>query len=113
MIHDFANDDDFSSCWYSNSVVESPWWMVELGDATPFNTVAITDNRDLTLSAYAIDYRDSEGNWHEIFSGDSPTAKQVKVHTFPTVTGNALRIRILSSSGPVALAEVGVYNQPL
>ena len=113
MIHDFANDDDFSSCWYSNESVESPWWTVELGDPTPFNTVAITDNRNLTLSSYAIDYRDTEGNWNEIFSGDSPTNKQVKVHTFPSVTGDALRVRVLSSSGPVAIAEVGVYNQSL
>lgn len=111
MIHDFANDDDFESCWISQKTVDDPWLAVELGDVKRFNTVAVTDNEHCTLQAYAIDYR-KDGQWHELFSGDAPTPRQVKIHRFDEVEGDAVRLRVLRSSGEVAIAELGVYREP-
>lgn len=110
MIHDFANDDDFTSCWDSNPAVSEPWLMIDLEKATPFNAVAITDNRDCTLSEYALEYR-SNGEWHPVFEGKAPTARQVKIHRFDTVNGDALRLRITKASGPISIAELGIYNE--
>lgn len=109
-IHDFANDDNFGSCWKSNRAVESPWIMIDLGTPQQFNAVTITDNSNRTLAAYSIDYRDN-GEWHEIFNGESPTPRQVKIHRFDTVNGDAVRLRIHRSTGDVAIAEIGVYNE--
>ena len=110
MIHDYANDDDFNSCWESNTAVSEPWLMIDLEKTSQFNAVVITDNRACTLAEYALEYH-SKGEWHPIFAGDAPTTRQVKVHRFNPVSGDALRIRVTKATGPVSIAEVGIYNE--
>ncbi len=107
-IHDLATDDDFGSCWVSSEGVEIPTLQIELDPESRFNAITITDNRQCTLAAYAIDYR-SNGEWKEIFSGEAPTHRQVKIHRFDELSGDAFRIRVLKSTGRVAIAEVGAF----
>lgn len=109
-IHDFANDDDFRSCWVSNPAVDTPWILVSLDSPKEFNAVAITDNPDCTLNEYTLEYR-ADGEWHKVFEGKAPTPRQVKIHRFNPVKGDALRLTVNKSTGPVAIAEIGVYNE--
>ncbi|WP_302589840.1 alpha-L-fucosidase [uncultured Muribaculum sp.] len=109
-IHDFANDDNFRSYWVSNRAVKEPWLMIDLETEQEFNTVAITDNSECTLKAYALEYR-KNGEWHKVFSGDAPTTRQVKIHRFNKVKGDAVRLTITGYNGEVAIAEIGVYNE--
>ena len=109
-IMDFANDDNFSSCWVSNPSVAKPWYSVELGHAQPFNMVVVTDRDNDRLQNYSIEYR-AEGKWHKVFEGDAPTAARVKIHRFDTVWGDAVRLSVNSSKRQVAIAEFGVFNE--
>lgn len=109
-IMDFANDDDFESCWNSHPSVEHPWWSVDLGHEQPFNMVVITDRDNDRLQNYSIEYR-AEGKWHKAFEGNAPTKARVKIHRFDTVWGDAVRITVNSSKRTVSIAEVGVFNE--
>ena len=112
LIHDFANDDDFTSYWESQKTVAEPWLLIELDGEQEFNAVAITDNPDCTLRSYVIECR-KDGRWQELFNGDSPTPRQVKIHRFERpYSGDAVRLRVLGSSGKGAIAELGVYREP-
>lgn len=106
---DYANDDNFGSCWISNDLVEKPFWQVELGSPTPINMVTVTEGNAGAMAQYDIDYR--IGNeWHTIYSGPAPTPKRVKIHRFDTVTADAVRISITRKNGQIKIAEVGVYT---
>lgn len=111
LLHDFANDDDFSSAWISSETVANPWIMVDLGEPTELNTVTITDVAETPLTAYSIDVR--QGNdWREVFSGQAPTLRRVKIHRFDKIKGDAVRIRIDNPEAQrLKVAEIGVYNE--
>lgn len=109
-IHDFANDDNFGSCWKSNKAVAEPWIMIDLDGKKKFNAVAVTDNGWCTMKAYSLEYR-KNGQWYPIFNGESPTPRQVKIHRFETVEGDAVRLRVTRSEGDVAISEIGVYHE--
>lgn len=107
-IYDFANDDDFGSCWNSNREVMTPWWSVTLESEKPFNMVVITDRTDNRLQRYRIEYLGSKG-WKTLFEGPSPCRERVKIHRFPTVWGSQIRLTVLESRERTSIAEVGVY----
>ena len=107
-IYDFANDDDFGTCWNANREVETPWWCVTLGRETAFNTVVITDRNDNRLQRYRLEYL-SGGQWQTLFDGAAPCAERVKIHRFPTVWGSQVKLTVWESQGTASIAEVGVY----
>ena len=107
-IYDFANDDDFNTCWNANREVQTPWWSVQLDREKPFNMIVITDRNDNRLQRYRLEYRKG-GEWTTIFEGKSPTEQRVKIHRFGTVYGNQVRLTVLESKGTASIAEVGVY----
>ena len=107
-IFDFANDDDFNSCWNSNREVKEPWWSVTLEREKAFNMVVITDRNDNRLQRYRLEYLSSEG-WKPLFEGASPCPERVKIHRFPTVWGSQVRLTVLESKDPASIAELGVY----
>ena len=45
-IMDFANDDDFGTCWNSNPEVKVPWYSVTFEREKSFNMVVITDRNN-------------------------------------------------------------------
>lgn len=109
-IMDFANDDDFGSCWNSNPIVKNPWYSVDLGYEKPFNMIVITDRDNNRLQSYKLEYRQA-GKWQTVFEGIAPTAQRVKIHRFNTVWGDAVRMSVKSCNGNVSIAEFGVFNE--
>lgn len=109
-IMDFANDDDFSTCWRSAPGVEKPWWEVDLGRQHRINQVVITEPQAGVMDNYTIELREN-GQWQTVFSGRATTGSRVKNHTFPTRRADRVRITFNSSNGNPALAEVGVYEE--
>jgi len=109
-IYDFANDDDFNSCWNSNREVKEPWWRVSFEREKAFNMVVITDRGDDRLQRYRLEYLGTKG-WQTLFEGQSPCKERVKIHRFPTVWGSQVRLTVLECKGTASIAEVGVYNE--
>jgi len=107
-IFDFANDDDFGTCWNANREVQTPWWCVTLGREKAFNTIVITDRNDNRLQRYRLEYL-SGGQWQTLFEDVAPCAERVKIHRFPTVWGSQVRLTVLECRGTASIAEVGVY----
>jgi len=107
-IMDFANDDNFGSCWNSNPEVKTPWYSVTLEREKPFNMIVITDRNDNRLQEYRLEYR-VNNEWKPLYEGKAPTSLRVKIHRFDTVWGDALRMVILKSNGTPSIAEFGVY----
>ena len=107
-IYDFANDDDFGTCWNANREVVTPWWSVELGREIPFNLVVITDRDADRLRRYRLEAL-CAGRWQTLYEGHAPTTERVKIHRFPTVWGSQVRLTVLESRGTTSIAEVGVY----
>lgn len=107
-ITDFANDDDFGTCWNSHPDVKTPWYEVTFNREKPFNMVVITDRTDDRLQTYRLEYR-VNGQWEPLYEGPAPTSQRVKIHRFDTVWGDAVRMTVLRSKETTSIAEFGVY----
>lgn len=109
-ISDFANDDDFGTCWNSSPRVKAPWWSVSLGREMAINTVVITDHDANRLQRYRIEVQHG-GRWNVVFEGAAPTAERVKIHRFATCWASHVRLTVLESRATASIAEVGVYYE--
>ena len=109
-IHDLATDDDFHTSWVSNEKVKNPRLAVMLDGSRTFNAVVITEDPESHIKNYTIQYLNN-GEWKNIYSGDAPTTRRVKIHRFPAVTGDAVRILFHDWDNQVAVSELGVYNE--
>ncbi len=112
-IMDFANDDNFGTCWVSSPAVKDPWWMVSLDRKTPVNMVVVTEKEAGSLKDYVIEYLDG-GRWTQTpdlrqAQGPEGTGR-VHIHRFPTVPADAVRVRFKEWDGTLAIAEIGVYS---
>jgi len=107
-ISDLANDDDFGSAWWSHPLVKEPWWEVDLQEPQHISMVTITEGSNPRMKAYRLEYA-IEGRWATLYEGKSPNDLRVKVHSFPTVLADRVRITVLRSDGNPGIAEVGVY----
>jgi len=106
-IMDFANDDDFSTGWSSNSTVKTPWYEVVLDKDLPFNMIVI-DEYQPNIRQYKLEY-EVKGVWKTIFAGEN--ANKIKIHRFDRVVGGKVRITVERSTDPPAIMEFGVYNE--
>lgn len=107
-IYDYANDDNFKTCWISHGNVKNPWLSVTFLCEKPFNMIVISDRKNDGLQEYRLEYR--SGNvWKPLFEGKSPTVQRVKVHRFDTVFGDAVRITVKKSKREASICELGVY----
>lgn len=110
-IMDFANDDDFGTCWQANPMVkEHPWWSVSFDREKPFNMVVITDRDADRLQEYRIECL-SAGKWVTVFEGAAPTKDRVKIHRFDRVWGSKMRLTVLKVNRGCSIAEVAVFNE--
>lgn len=107
-IFDFANDDNFRSCWRSHSEVKTPWLSVTFEREKAFNMIVITDRDNDCLQTYRLEYRIGD-TWKTLFEGKAPTSQRVKIHRFDTVWGDAVRMTVMESNGAASIAELGVY----
>ena len=110
-IMDFANDDNFRSCWVSSPAVAEPWWKVDLEKRTPVNMVVITEREAGSLKDYVIEYLNG-GRWTvpELVEWVEGPAGRVHIHRLTTVPADAIRVRFKQWDGTLAIAEIGVYS---
>jgi len=106
-IMDFANDDDFTTAWTSNTTVKQPWWEVVLDRDKPFNAITITE-AEPSITKYHAEYFQN-GTWKPLFTGDNKS--RVKIHRFDRVWGGKVRITIDQFNKAPRIAEVGVYDE--
>ena len=107
-ISDLANDDDFGSAWWSHPLVKEPWWEVDLQEPQQISMVTITEGNNPRMKAYRLEYA-IEGRWATLYEGKSPNDLRVKVHRFPTVLADRVRITVTDYTEAPGIAEVGVY----
>jgi alpha-L-fucosidase len=106
-IMDFANDDDFTTSWISNTTVDKPWYEIDFNKEASFNAITIAEEKP-NISNYVLEYYNA-GAWKPVFDGEN--AKKVKVNRFDRVTGTKVRMRILKSDRQASIAEFGIYNE--
>ncbi len=119
-IMDFGNDDNFRTAWQSNPMVKSPWYAVYLDREKAFNMVVLTEGEMAggsaaagseaggNITSYRLEYR-SNGVWKPLLYGDKKG--RVKIHRFPTIWGDGVRVLIDRYGTPPAIAELGVYDE--
>ena len=108
LLMDFANDDDFSSCWVSSPEVKEPWWSVTLKKGTRIGSVAVTAKESGSLKGFVIERRRG-GRWLTIPDAVETVSGRVHILRFPSVKADAVRVRFLRWDGLLSIAEVGVY----
>ncbi len=106
-IFDFGNDDSFKTSWRSNKEVKNPWYEVTLDKVQAFNLINVYVTQD-EITKYRLEYY-SNGKWHPL-PIESRKGK-AKIHRFPTVYGEKVRMLIESYTNPPSIAEFGVYNE--
>ncbi len=106
-IMDFANDDDFSTRWVSNSTVKTPWLEVELDREQPFNMITLYE-AEARIKKYHFEYHQN-GKWIPLAT--TAVSGKAKVHRFASVTADRIRVTIDEFSAPPAIAELGVYAE--
>ncbi|TSD67377.1 carbohydrate-binding protein [Inquilinus sp. KBS0705] len=106
-IMDFANDDDFTTSWVSNPAVDKPWYEIDFGHDTEFNTVVLSESKP-NISSYHLEYLQN-GVWKPILKADNKI--KVKVNRFDRVYGTKVRVWIDKADKQVSIAEFGVYNE--
>jgi len=106
-IMDFGNDDNFHTAWQSSPKVISPWYQVTFDKEKGFNAVVITEEK-ANISKYRLEYWQN-GTWKSLFEGENK--QRVKIHRFERKWGGKVRISILASDSPAAIAEFGVYDE--
>lgn len=109
FLMDFANDDNFSSAWVSCPQVRAPWWSVSLGDGVSVGSVAITAAKECGLQEYVLE-RCCNGAWKVIPGTVETVSGRVHIVRFPPVKADAIRVRFLTWTGPLSIAEIGVYE---
>ncbi len=108
---DFANDDNFSSCWVSSPEVKSPWWRVDLEKGTPVNSVVVTEPEAGALKGFTVEVLRGDV-WTSVYrTGKGETdGKRVHICRFPVVGADAVRVRFTAFEGLLSIAEIGVYS---
>jgi len=106
-IMDFANDDDFTTSWISNTTVTQPWYEIDFDKETAFNAVVIAEEKP-NISKYALEYY-KDGAWKPILDGDN--SKKIKVNRFDRVSATKVRVRLLKFERQPSIAEFEVYDE--
>ena len=106
---DFANDDNFSSCWVSSPEVKSPWWRVDLEKSTPVNMVVVTEPEAGVLKDFTVEVLRG-GSWSPVPEPVEGVGGRVHIRRFPVVKADAVRVRFTSFEGLLSIAEIGVYS---
>lgn len=109
MLMDFANDDNFSSCWVSSPTVKEPWWRVELAPGTPVATVVVTEGPESRAGGFVAEIRYGD-SWIPVYTETTaPSASKVHVCRFTPILADAVRVRFTAFEGTLSIAEIGVY----
>ena len=107
---DFANDDNFGTCWVSSPEVKSPWWKVELDKDATVGMVMVTEGKDSKMTGYTVEIL-RNGSWRPVDRQIVSPSVRSRVHfsRFSPVEAEAVRVRFTSELGILSIAEIGVY----
>ena len=106
-IMDFANDDNFSTCWMPSPLLDKAHWEVYLGGPKTINMVTVTEYKTGGIQEYNLEYL-ADGCWHPLAAGGA--FNRVAVVRFPAVRAEAVRLNITKKSPEAGVSEVGVYS---
>ncbi len=106
---DFANDDDFSTCWVSSPEVANPWWKVELDQKNSVGMVVITEGKNSQMDGFSVDVLHN-GVWTAAHRQTTSSSGRVHVCRFAPVKAEAVRVRFTARQGILSIAEIGVYS---
>lgn len=108
-IMDFGNDDKFSTAWKSNPAEKNPWYEVELGKPTRFNTVTIFEPSTV-IEKYRIEFF-TNGAWKGLPKGNVEKQGRLTIHRFDATSGEKVRILIDKFSSPPSITEFSIYDE--
>ena len=109
---DFANDDNYRSCWVSSPEVKVPWWEVEMDKDAVVCKVVITEGDSSRMTGYSVEIL-HDGAWVIVdHQSVSPSGRsRVHISDFTPVPAEAVRVHFSSEQGTLSIAEIGVYSQ--
>ena len=109
---DFANDDNFATCWVSSPEINNPWWLVELDKTAQVSMVVITEGHNSRLSEYTIEIS-KDGVWKQVDNQSSTSSIRSRVHIsrFSPIEADAVRVRFKAQENTLSIAEIGVYGE--
>jgi alpha-L-fucosidase len=112
---DLANDDRPGTFWECDEGQTSGSIEIDLQKPTMFNTVAVVEptylneyGADSRIASFRVEAR-SDGQWHEILAGDSPSALVYRVQP---ISAERVRVSLRGTGKPAGLAEFGLYAEP-
>ncbi|MDR0537444.1 MAG: alpha-L-fucosidase [Tannerellaceae bacterium] len=107
MIMDFGNDDNYRTAWEANPETAEPWLEINFPSYRSFNVITVYDTRKC-IRKYSLMY-EKDGEWTTIVTAEND--RRIKVHRFEPVRGTKVKIVILESTAPPAIAEMGVFEE--
>jgi alpha-L-fucosidase len=104
-------DGDRDTYWAADDEVTTAELVVELGEPTAWNRLRVQEYIQLgqRIDGFAVDAR-VEGKWQEVATGT--TIGPRRILRIPTVTSDAVRLRITSSRACPTLSTLEVYRAP-
>jgi alpha-L-fucosidase len=102
-------DADRYSYWATDDAITNPELIIELPQNQTFDIIRLRENIKLgqRIEGYTIDIQQN-GNWTEIFKGESIGANRLIKLNAPTKT-TKLRLRITQSPVCIALSDFGLF----
>ncbi len=111
---DLANDDKPGTYWESDEGQTSGWIEIDLQNPTTFNTVALIEPTYLSdygsnsrIASFRVEAR-SEGQWHEVLAGESPSSQVYRVRS---TSADRVRLSLRGTGKALGIAEFGLYAE--
>jgi alpha-L-fucosidase len=111
---DLANDDKPATYWQCGDGKTSGSVEIDLRRPISINTIAIIEPTYLTdygpdsrIASFRVEAW-NDGRWHEVLTGDSPTALVYQVKSISAVR---MRLSVSGSGRPPGIAEFGLYAE--
>ena len=115
-ISDFANDDNFRSCWIPSPFVKKPFLEIDFDKETTYDAIGIIERSDVDwresgstkMGDYKLQFWDGK-DWKNI--DIQPNNQPVRIHRFSPVHSAKVRLQINEFKPGLGIAELTVYNE--
>ena len=104
-------DGDDSTYWTTDDGTNTGTLLIDLGGVKTFDVVSVEEaiQNGQRINEYSIEYRNSNGQWNTLDSGETIGAKRLSRSS--AVRGDQVRITVSVPEGKVPMiSEVGVYK---
>lgn len=114
---DLASDDDFTTCWVGQEARKEHFIEVVFDTLTDVNALCVVEDTDIRkypsldksrIETYDVQYYDGR-EWHEL--GVAPSKRLVRLHRFPRVKAQKVKVNMHNCEAGVGVAELMVYNE--